>query len=148
MFRTKFPKGEYDLVRGLVNLRRRTCEAPPEAVEDIFAPFLEIIISPETTGPITGAALESLSKLLRAEYIDPEQVQSPKCIQRVVEAVLNCQFEQSDIGGDEVVIGRIVESLQACYIFYDNVKFSTQYWQVFKYFAPSLVVLYCSQVAA
>jgi hypothetical protein len=77
-----------------------------------LAPFLAVVVSPETTGPITGAALSSLCKILRANYITTEISESAHAIQKVVEAVLNCQFEQSDVGGDEVVIGRIVEALQ------------------------------------
>ena len=82
-----------------------------------MAPFLAVVVSPETTGPITGAALTSLSKLLKADYISPDNVKSGPAMQKVVEAVLNCQFEQSDVSGDEVVIGRIVEALQVmCFV--------------------------------
>lgn len=111
-------KGEHELVRGLSDLRRRVTEPPPESVEEIVAPFLAVVVSPETTGPITGAALSSLCKLLRADYITPDIAESGQAILKVVEAVLNCQFEQSDVGGDEVVIGRIVEALQvgSCFL--------------------------------
>jgi brefeldin A-resistance guanine nucleotide exchange factor 1 len=105
-------KGEHELVRGLSDLRRLLVEPPPEAVEEVMAPFLAVVVSPETTGPITGAALTSLSKLLKADYISPDNLKSGPAMQKVVEAVLNCQFEQSDVSGDEVVIGRIVEALQ------------------------------------
>ena len=110
-------KGEHDLVRGLSDLRRKLEEPPPQAVEEIMAPFLAVVVSPETTGPITGAALSSLCKLLKADYIAPEIAESGQAIQKVVEAILNCQFEQSDVSGDEVVIGRIVEALQVSYLF-------------------------------
>ncbi len=100
------------MVRGLSDLRRMLVEPSPDAVEEVIAPFLSVVVSPETTGPITGAALTSLSKLLKAEYISPDNLNSRPAIQKVVEAVLNCQFEQTDVSGDEVVIGRIVEALQ------------------------------------
>ena len=98
-------------MRDLFDLRRRAREPSSEEAEAILTPFLAVITSPETTGPITGAALTSLSKILRVNLIDPSDAHASSAMQRVVEAVLNCQFEQSDVGGDEVVICKIVDCL-------------------------------------
>lgn len=104
---------------------------PP--LSTVVAPFLAIIRSPTTTGPITSHALSSISSLLSL-FPTPTQQQSqlsssddatgnltqqqqlPLVLSEISSAVTHCKFEASDSQGDEVVllkmlgiIGELVE---------------------------------------
>jgi len=77
-------------------------------------PFLDVIESPETSGPITGVALSSLSKFLLYGFIHPRSPRAAEAVGRVCRVVTRCRFERTDHAGDEVVLVRILQVLLDC----------------------------------
>ncbi|KAJ1472425.1 hypothetical protein T484DRAFT_1840456 [Baffinella frigidus] len=106
-------------------------------------PFLDVIESSETSGPITGGALSSLSKFLLYGFIHPRSPRAAEAVGRVCRVVTRCRFERADhafylspraaeaVGrvcrvvtrcrfertdhaGDEVVLVRILQVLLDC----------------------------------
>jgi golgi-specific brefeldin A-resistance guanine nucleotide exchange factor 1 len=53
-------------------------------------PFLEVIRSEETSGPITGVALSSMNKFLRG-FIRADSPNAPRAMALIAEAVTNCR---------------------------------------------------------
>ena len=77
-------------------------------------PFLEVIRSVDTSGPITGAALAALDNLLRGGLVRPGGVEAPAAIHAIVGAVTHCRFEATDPDSDEAVLARILHVLLQC----------------------------------
>lgn len=87
----------------------------------LVAPFLSLIRSPLTTGPITSHALTAILSILTIFPQAPQPTEQPsedltKALSDVSWAVTHCKFEASDSQGDEVVllkilgvIGKVVE---------------------------------------
>ena len=96
-FRSRAPGGEHALVGGLARVRMH--RALPARRREILAPFIALITSPETPGLITGAALLSAARLVKAGLVE-----SGKDLGFVLQGVLAMQFEQSDATGDEIVL--------------------------------------------
>ncbi|CAL8465729.1 g5265 [Coccomyxa elongata] len=79
-----------------------------------LGPFLEVIRSPETSGPITGVALTSVRRLLN-QYLFGEAASGVKAaMQATAEAITQCKFEATDPAADEVVLYKILQVLLAC----------------------------------
>ncbi|EFA78188.1 Arf guanyl-nucleotide exchange factor [Heterostelium album PN500] len=76
-------------------------------------PFLLVIRSAETSGPITGTALTSVNKFLNL-FIDSESNNAPKAIRSIAESVTHCKFEATDSKSDEVVLMKILQVLSSC----------------------------------
>ena len=65
-FNTALPvKGEHGMLKGFSDLRRCLTPPPAGAVYRHIAPFIDAITSPETTGPMTGAALASCDQFIK-----------------------------------------------------------------------------------
>eukprot|EP01133_Synstelium_polycarpum_P004115 gene4115-4805_t len=67
-------------------------------------PFLLVIKSPETSGPITGTALTSVNKFLNL-FIT---------IRDIADSASHCKFEATDARSDEVVLMKILQVLTSC----------------------------------
>lgn len=80
----------------------------------ILAPFLAIIRSPLSTGPITSTALSSLLNFLVSGVISPTSVDVSPALITLSNALAHCKFERSDSAGDEVVLLRIVNVIDEC----------------------------------
>jgi len=76
-------------------------------------PFLSVIRSEETTGPITGVALTSVNKFL-STFINENSPNVAKSIESIAEAVTHCRFEATDPDSDEVVLMKILQVLESC----------------------------------
>ena len=87
----------------------------------LLAPFLQTILSPRVSAPITSAALQSVNRMLVYQVIplpvsppsfsSPRQSQPPGLRSAVVDiarAISHCKFEPSDPTVDELVLLRIV----------------------------------------
>jgi brefeldin A-resistance guanine nucleotide exchange factor 1 len=72
-------------------------------------PFLDVIESAETSGPITGVALSSLSKFLLYGFIHPNSPRVAEAVNTIAHVVTRCRFERTDHSGDEVVLMRILQ---------------------------------------
>ncbi|XP_078055477.1 Golgi-specific brefeldin A-resistance guanine nucleotide exchange factor 1 isoform X2 [Mustelus asterias] len=75
-------------------------------------PFLEVIRSEDTTGPITGLALTSVNKFLSYGLIDPSHDGAAEGIENMADAVTHARFVGTDPASDEVVLMKILQVLR------------------------------------
>ncbi|XP_069466354.1 Golgi-specific brefeldin A-resistance guanine nucleotide exchange factor 1 [Ambystoma mexicanum] len=75
-------------------------------------PFLEVIRSEDTTGPITGLALTSVNKFLSCALIDPYHDGTAEGIENMADAVTHARFVGTDPTSDEVVLMKILQVLR------------------------------------
>ena len=80
---------------------------------EMLKPFLEVVKSGDTNGYITGAALQSIEKLLTFKVIDPHHPDVGYCMAALSHAVTRCKFEATDVVTDEIVLSRIVRLIRA-----------------------------------
>jgi brefeldin A-resistance guanine nucleotide exchange factor 1 len=103
--------GLKSLHESLVNVR----DLSDADTVDWLKPFLDIIVTPETSGPITGGALGSISKFLLYEFVRSEKkgggVRADEGANRIAFIVCRCRFEATDTDSDEVVSMKIVQVL-------------------------------------
>jgi golgi-specific brefeldin A-resistance guanine nucleotide exchange factor 1 len=108
---------ESPLVRGLKDLHDSLATFTDLQEIDTLLwlrPFFDVIESPETSGPITGGALSSLSKFLLYGFLHPNSPRAAEAINAVCYVVTRCRFERTDHSGDEVVLMRILQVLLDC----------------------------------
>ncbi|KAJ3296061.1 GDP/GTP exchange factor for ARF [Rhizoclosmatium sp. JEL0117] len=78
----------------------------------LLAPFLEVIKSGDTTGPITGAALAAVEKFIKYRVLDPNHPNLPYAMSVMTHTAANAKFEASDPASDEVVLTRILRLIR------------------------------------
>lgn len=81
---------------------------------DILAPFLAVIRSPLSTGPITSAALSALHSFFSYGFFLKTDSSVDVALATVSSSVSHCKFEASDSSGDEVVLLRILTVIEDC----------------------------------
>lgn len=84
---------------------------------EYLGPFLEVVRSAETSGPITAMALASINTLLGHEIIGSSAGSDEGlavAMHTTVEAVTRCKFESTDTASDEFVLSKILQVLLAC----------------------------------
>ncbi|KAF9398812.1 GDP/GTP exchange factor for ARF, partial [Mortierella sp. AD011] len=106
---------ESPLMVGFNDLRSRL--ATTKAAKDMDAvalldPFLEVVQSGDTNGPITGAALSSIEKFLLYRIINKDSPNVAHAMQRLAFAATHCKFEASDSVSDEIVLLKILQVLR------------------------------------
>ena len=113
--------GEDPLLRDFQVVRRKLHEAGSSeeawantAPREYLAPFLEVVRSVETSGPITGMALSAIHKVLLCEVFTPDAQGAAAAMHAVADAVTHCRFEATDPASDEVVLSKILQVLVAC----------------------------------
>ncbi|KAJ3153537.1 GDP/GTP exchange factor for ARF [Geranomyces variabilis] len=79
---------------------------------DLLDPFLQVIRSPDTTGPMTGAALTSVEKFINYRVLDPMHPGLPLATSALTDAVVRCRFEATDAVADEAVLAKILGLLR------------------------------------
>ncbi|KAI7908041.1 uncharacterized protein BX663DRAFT_492785 [Cokeromyces recurvatus] len=79
---------------------------------NILNPFLEVIRSGNTTGPIAGTALGSVEKLLNYGIINIHNSRIATAMNALTSAATHCKFEASDAASDELVLLRMLQVLQ------------------------------------
>lgn len=87
---------EDPLLQGFRTLRRQLYawrEWSSVAPLEYLAPFLAVVRSDETSGPITGAALAALYAVLSAELVQPAAPGATEAMHALVDAVTHCRFE-------------------------------------------------------
>jgi golgi-specific brefeldin A-resistance guanine nucleotide exchange factor 1 len=91
---------------------------PPDVMElhlmVLLKPFLALIRSSLSTGPITSAALMSLHTFFVSGLIQPTSVGVRSTLASLSNTVANCKFEASDFAGDEAVLLRIMSIIREC----------------------------------
>ncbi|KAJ8916109.1 hypothetical protein NQ315_004476 [Exocentrus adspersus] len=77
-----------------------------------LSPFLDVIRSDETTGPVTSLALSAVNKFLCYGIIDPTHASIPHTIHNIADAVTHARFVGTDQTSDGVVLIRILQVLR------------------------------------
>ncbi|XP_022620877.1 Golgi-specific brefeldin A-resistance guanine nucleotide exchange factor 1 isoform X2 [Seriola dumerili] len=86
----------------------------PDIEPNLFLrPFLEVVRSEDTTGPITGLALTSVNKFLSYGLIDPNHEAAAEAIENMADAVTHARFVGTDPASDEVVLMKIIQVLRS-----------------------------------
>jgi golgi-specific brefeldin A-resistance guanine nucleotide exchange factor 1 len=80
----------------------------------LLDPFLALIKSQLSTGPITSVVLNSLSVFIHSGIIFIDGVDVVDALSTLSHAVAHCKFEASDVSGDEVVTLRILTVIHDC----------------------------------
>ncbi|KAJ1542410.1 GDP/GTP exchange factor for ARF, partial [Nowakowskiella sp. JEL0078] len=106
------------LLQGFMNLKARTNEQNfvPD-LRDIdpsylLEPFLHVIRSGDTTGPITSVALDSIEKFIKYRILDPHHPGLAAAISVLAHSVTHCKFEATDAVSDEIVLAKILRLLR------------------------------------
>ncbi|XP_063985366.1 Golgi-specific brefeldin A-resistance guanine nucleotide exchange factor 1 [Diachasmimorpha longicaudata] len=103
------------LMKGLSTLKEALSDARnlSQLEPGVFlAPFLEIIRSEETTGPVTSLALAAVNKMISYGLIDHEHPTIGPCVETIADAVTHARFVGTDASGDGVVLMRILQVLR------------------------------------
>ncbi|GAA6009496.1 hypothetical protein JCM10207_003803 [Rhodosporidiobolus poonsookiae] len=101
--------GGFAVLKG--RLRELDDTHPIDAVA-LLTPFLDVIRSPETSGPITAVALSSIDKFLSFGVLSPQSPSLALAMAQLSTAATHCKFEASDSVSDEVVLLKILEVLR------------------------------------
>nr|CAI5834185.1 unnamed protein product [Callosobruchus analis] len=109
-----YQEDEDGLVKGLQELKEVL-----NGVDDLslvepntfLTPFLNVIRSEETTGPITSLALSAVNKFLNYGIIDRSYHSLPQTVHSIADAVTHARFVGTDQSSDGVVLMRILQVL-------------------------------------
>uniref|UniRef100_A0AAF5PR72 SEC7 domain-containing protein n=1 Tax=Wuchereria bancrofti TaxID=6293 RepID=A0AAF5PR72_WUCBA len=78
-----------------------------------LSPFLDVIRSDQTNGPVTAQALSSVAKFLSYGLIDSSSIKASNAVENIADAVTHAKFIGSaDSGRDEVVLLKILQVLR------------------------------------
>uniref|UniRef100_A0A1B0CTH7 Putative golgi-specific brefeldin a-resistance guanine nucleotide exchange factor 1-like isoform x2 n=1 Tax=Lutzomyia longipalpis TaxID=7200 RepID=A0A1B0CTH7_LUTLO len=77
-----------------------------------LGPFLDVIKSEETTGPVTSLALSAVNKFLSYGLIDPTHSHIAATVENIADAVTHARFVGTDQASDGVVLMKIVQVLR------------------------------------
>ncbi|MBW0475602.1 hypothetical protein O181_015317 [Austropuccinia psidii MF-1] len=78
----------------------------------LLSPFLAVVRSKETNGPITALALSSIEKFFTYSFIHPNSPSLAIAMSQVSAAGTHCRFEASDSVSDEIVLLKILDVLR------------------------------------
>ncbi|CAJ0627581.1 11413_t:CDS:10 [Entrophospora sp. SA101] len=78
----------------------------------LLEPFLEVIKSGDTNGPITATALGSVEKFLTYGILNMNSPNLPQAMSMLSSAATHCKFEGSDSVSDEFVLLKILQVLR------------------------------------
>ncbi|CAG4994635.1 unnamed protein product [Parnassius apollo] len=111
-----FPNEEYDvLMRTFQDLKTILNQVEDLRLLDpstYLSPFLEVIRSKETTGPVTSLALSAIHKFLSYGLIDPTHPSVPVTVEDIADAVTHARFVGTDHSSDGVVLMKILQVLR------------------------------------
>lgn len=109
------PITEHPFVRDLIKLVSTSSgadDASPNIGEALLRPFCAIMEAGDTTGPLTGAALNALENLVSNGALDGSE-NLTETLGYLAAAVSNCKFETSDAQQDEIVLARLLSLIKA-----------------------------------
>ncbi|XP_063829188.1 Golgi-specific brefeldin A-resistance guanine nucleotide exchange factor 1 [Ostrinia nubilalis] len=111
-----FPNEEYDvLMKTFQDLKIILNQVDDLRLLDpatYLSPFLEVIRSKETTGPVTSLALSAIHKFLSYGLIDPTHPSVPAIVEDISDAVTHARFVGTDHSSDGVVLMKILQVLR------------------------------------
>ncbi|XP_017785581.1 PREDICTED: Golgi-specific brefeldin A-resistance guanine nucleotide exchange factor 1 [Nicrophorus vespilloides] len=79
---------------------------------EFLGPFLEVIRSEDTTGPVTSLSLSAVNKFLSYGLIDPTHSSIPLTVHSIADAVTHARFVGTDHSSDGVVLMKILQVLK------------------------------------
>jgi brefeldin A-resistance guanine nucleotide exchange factor 1 len=96
-----------------------------EALEGIFnlhnvdcviylLPFHNVVVSENANGPITSAALSSLSNFVLYGFLSPYFPRASEGINLIANCISHCVFEETDWESDEVILMKLLELSTLC----------------------------------
>ncbi|XP_047493913.1 Golgi-specific brefeldin A-resistance guanine nucleotide exchange factor 1-like isoform X2 [Penaeus chinensis] len=103
------------LIMKLKDLQASVTSLGPEDSIDpntFLDPFLAIIRSEDTTGPVTKSALAAINRMLNYGLISSESGSAASAVEAVAAAVTHARFVGTDQGADEVVLWEILMVLR------------------------------------
>ncbi|CAG8495510.1 3078_t:CDS:10 [Funneliformis caledonium] len=106
---------ETPLMSGFTSLRVQLFNMSEESGIDavtLLDPFLDVIKSGDTNGPITAAALGSVEKFLTYGILNMNSANLPVAMSMLSSAATHCKFEASDSVSDEYVLLKILQVLR------------------------------------
>ena len=78
----------------------------------LLSPFLDVVRSGDTSGPITATALSSVDKFIAYNLVHRHSPNLAQAMTAVAGAGTHCKFEASDSVSDEVVLLKILSVLK------------------------------------
>ncbi|KAJ1307233.1 hypothetical protein OPQ81_001347 [Rhizoctonia solani] len=108
--RSPGPRREVDLIGGFEHLKRKIRDVQDVheiPILEIVEPFIAVISTPTSTGPITTAALNAINTFFVSGVIIPDQ-SIVTCLSELSGALSRCVFEPSESGRDEAVLLKII----------------------------------------
>ncbi|CAG8573531.1 12884_t:CDS:10, partial [Cetraspora pellucida] len=106
---------ESPLLSGFATLRSQLSSISKDTGIDaliLLEPFLEVIRSGDTNGPITASALGSVEKFLTYGILNINSPNLPIAMSMLSSAATHCKFEASDSVSDEFVLLKILQVLR------------------------------------
>ncbi|PWN47694.1 Sec7-domain-containing protein [Violaceomyces palustris] len=100
-----------DLLNGFALLKSQLRQSPDLSsfpLPLLLSPFLGVILSPRTTGPITSAALQAVHKFLTYRLVHLSAPGARVAVADIAHATSHCRFEASEASADEQVLLRIL----------------------------------------
>ncbi|CAG0911328.1 unnamed protein product, partial [Cyprideis torosa] len=102
------------LVKALLSLKDVLSSAA--SIKDVdpvtlIDPFLSIVRSEDTSGPVTGLALGSLKKFLCYGLFDLHHESSGTVVELIADTVTHARFIGTDSASDEAVLMKIIQVL-------------------------------------
>ncbi|XP_055593245.1 Golgi-specific brefeldin A-resistance guanine nucleotide exchange factor 1 isoform X2 [Uranotaenia lowii] len=77
-----------------------------------LGPFLEVIRSEETTGPVTSLALSAVNKFLSYGLIDPTHSTLAATVESIADAATHARFVGTDNTSDGIVLMKVIQVLR------------------------------------
>ncbi|KDQ13235.1 hypothetical protein BOTBODRAFT_633172 [Botryobasidium botryosum FD-172 SS1] len=108
---------EVDLMDGFESLKRDirgAADIKQLPLPILLAPFVALIRSQLSTGPITQVALSSIHAFFAYGLIHPDSPSSKLALRDLSNAVAHCKFEGSDSSSNEVVLLKLLSVSQDC----------------------------------
>lgn len=80
-----------------------------------ITPFHAIIVSEQTSGPLTSAALSSLSKFALYGFFNAKYPRIQEAMVLVADSISHCVFEETDWESDELILMKLLELSALCF---------------------------------
>lgn len=111
------PKNDYPLLKQLQALKevleteqKQATASMSKDANYFLVPFLHVIRSEDTSGPITVMALNSIQKFISYELVH-EFNGGTAAVEAITDAVIHAHFVSSDSASDELVLAKILQVL-------------------------------------
>jgi brefeldin A-resistance guanine nucleotide exchange factor 1 len=77
-------------------------------------PFIQVVTSEHTSGPLTSAALSSLNKFALFGFLSADMPRVGEGINLIAYCICHCVFEETDWESDEIILVKLLELSTTC----------------------------------